>query len=564
MVSKKPTREDSIQPGDGTTSPQEALRVSEERLRMAITSAAIGTWDYNPSRQALQCDAHCRRLFGLPPELDEDQHGVFISAVHPEDREQVLRAIRWALVPESGGHYSLEYRTIGLHDRRERWLSSQGRAYFDDAKQPVRFIGTVLDITQRKRAEASIRLLSEASRILSEQLEKPEDILRRVARLAVSSFSTYCIMSVVQEDGGLRRLAIAHRDVEKEDDLRETERFGPGPEGKSPLLEVVRSGTAMLVSDFSPELRRRYAMSPEHLDVMNMLDAQSLMNVPMRVRGKSIGLMILASAAPQRRFDKEDVALAQELASRVAVALENIRLYQEARQAVGLRDEFLSIASHELKTPLTSLKLQHELIRRSLNTECQSSVGPRLDAAIRQIDRLSTLMNSLLDVSRISSGHLRLEPVDMDLTQLAREVLERLSEMFSQAACSVVFTGPEPIRGRWDALRLDQVLVNLLSNAAKYGAGRPVVVNVYSRGTQAFLSVRDDGIGIAPKDVLRLFNRFERAVSERHYGGLGLGLYISKQIIEAMGGDIHVESEPGRGSTFTLVLPSSSLDAPGR
>ncbi|HSP79893.1 MAG TPA: HAMP domain-containing sensor histidine kinase, partial [Myxococcaceae bacterium] len=220
--------------------------------------------------------------------------------------------------------------------------------------------------------------------------------------------------------------------------------------------------------------------------------------------------------------------------------------------------------SHELKTPLTSRKLQHDLIRRSLSLECQDSIGPRLDAALRQVDRLSTLMNSLLDVSRISSGHLRLEPIDMELTQLAREVLERLSEMFSQAACAVGFSGPEPVRGRWDAMRLDQVLVNLLSNAAKYGTGRPVFVSVESRGARAFLSVRDDGIGIAPKDVPRLFNRFERAVSERHYGGLGLGLYISKQIVEAMGGDIHVKSEPGRGSTFTVELPLNSVDAPGR
>ncbi len=222
---------------------------------------------------------------------------------------------------------------------------------------------------------------------------------------------------------------------------------------------------------------------------------------------------------------------------------------------MGLRDEFLSIASHELKTPLTSLKLQHQLIDRFLPGECRESVAPRLSVAARQVGRLSSLVDSLLDVSRITAGRLRLEPIDMELTQLIREVLDRLSEVFSLAECSVDFPPTEPVLGYWDLLRLEQVLVNLLSNAAKYGAGRPIHVRAKVEAGHAVLSIRDEGIGIAPEGLSRLFSRFGRAVSERHYGGLGLGLFISKQIIEAMDGRIRVESRPSEGATFIVELP---------
>ncbi|QRN99553.1 PAS domain S-box protein [Archangium violaceum] len=538
----------------GRKETEAALRVSEERLRMAMDSAAIGTWDFNPVSLGLLWDSRTRALFGLPPDASAD-YGVFLSGLHPEDRERTEQAIQAALRPESGGHYDIEYRTVGLQDGVERWLAAKGRAWFDDKGQAVRFVGTVLEITQRKRTEASARFLSEASRLLAERLDRPEEMLQRVARLTVSTLSTYCIMIVVQEDGGLSRVAGAHRDASKEVFIRASSKLGTGAREPTPLLEVVRTGRSSLVRDFTPEVRQRYAVSPEHLDVMNTLDACSMMCVPMKARGQVVGLMLLAAAAPQRRYDEQDLVLADELAQRVGMALENIRLFREAQHAVGLRDEFLSIASHELKTPLTSLKLQHALIDRFLGPETRAAVGPRLSAAIRQVERLSSLVGSLLDVSRIGAGRLTLEPIDMELTQLIREVMDRFSEVFAVAECTVDFPATPPVRGYWDPLRLDQVIVNLLSNAAKYGAGKPIHVRVEVEGAFALVMIQDQGIGIAPDDLPRLFSRFGRAVSERHYGGLGLGLFISRQIIEAMGGSIRVESWPSRGSTFTVELP---------
>jgi two-component sensor histidine kinase len=213
--------------------------------------------------------------------------------------------------------------------------------------------------------------------------------------------------------------------------------------------------------------------------------------------------------------------------------------------------------------------LQIELIGRALTGEARAYVGPRLSSAGRQVNRLGALVESLLDVSRISTGRMKLELSKVDLNQLVREIIERLKEVFAQASCEVMVEAPDAVVGEWDAFRLDQVIVNLLTNAAKYGQGRPVRVKVWGERDAAFLQVRDEGIGIAPEHLGRIFGRFERAVSDRHYGGLGLGLYISQQIVVALGGKIRVMSAPNQGATFEVMLPLAPMqrvaeDVPAR
>lgn len=232
----------------------------------------------------------------------------------------------------------------------------------------------------------------------------------------------------------------------------------------------------------------------------------------------------------------------------------------QLQEAVRLRDEFLSVASHELRTPLMSLTLQLELIHRDLSEESRRQVDPRMSAVRRQVGRLTLLVDNLLDVSRIAAGKLELELSDVDLVPLVRDVLDRMRGILHPSGSEVTFHAPpEPVVGHWDAARLDQVLMNLLGNAARYGQGRPITVSVRADNAHAWLSIRDEGIGIAPEDLERIFGRFERAVSRRHYGGLGLGLFITRQIVEALGGQVRVESEPGRGSLFEVRLPLSAL-----
>ncbi len=246
-----------------------------------------------------------------------------------------------------------------------------------------------------------------------------------------------------------------------------------------------------------------------------------------------------------------------------AASAEQCRLTHEAQAAVRVRDEFLSVAAHELRTPLTSLKLQLQLLYRQLRQPGppdRTRMERGMDSCERQATRLSQLVDSLLDVSRLSTGRLELHLEPLELGEVTRELVHRFETEARAAGVEVTVDSPQPVHGRWDRLRLEQVLTNLVSNALKYGRGAPVDVRVRGDEAQAVLEVMDRGIGIAPEDARRIFGRFERAVSSRHYGGLGLGLFITHQLVEALGGEISVDSRPGEGSTFTVLLP---LTGPG-
>jgi signal transduction histidine kinase len=222
-----------------------------------------------------------------------------------------------------------------------------------------------------------------------------------------------------------------------------------------------------------------------------------------------------------------------------------------------MRDEFLAIASHELKTPLTPLTLQIDdlqrvLRRRGLDDEVLTR---RLTTMARQTARLTKLVENLLDLSRIAAGRLTLVPEEFDLAEMVRDGVKRFQPEAEHLGCKLQVDARGPLRGRWDHLRLEQVLSNLLANAIKYGAGHPIEIEGQPVDHKVRLVVRDHGIGMSPQDASRAFDRFERAVSARHYGGLGLGLYITRPIVEAHGGQVTVDSRLGHGATFTVVLP---------
>jgi signal transduction histidine kinase len=228
---------------------------------------------------------------------------------------------------------------------------------------------------------------------------------------------------------------------------------------------------------------------------------------------------------------------------------------RELKDALVARENFLSVASHELRTPLTALNLQVQRAMR-LTEAGAPKTRAALDPIVRSTERLTQLTTQLLDVSRLQSGRLELSRAPVDLATLARDVVTRMEDEAERAGCTVSVRSA-PVEGDWDGGRLDQVITNLLANAFKYGAGRPVEVAVWSEAGRAYLSVADGGIGIAPEHQARIFERFERAVSSDHYAGLGLGLWIVREIVAAHGGRIDVESRPGEGSRFTFTLPGA-------
>ncbi len=232
------------------------------------------------------------------------------------------------------------------------------------------------------------------------------------------------------------------------------------------------------------------------------------------------------------------------------------------REAVILRDDFLSVASHELRTPLTALKLEVSNLLRLARLDAGSERA-RLIAKVEKIDaqtaRLRGLIDDLLDVSSLAAGQLELQLGQVDLAEVAGEVGARFIDEAARLGSRLTIDARDQAIGCWDRERLEQIVSNLISNAVKYGDGKPIDVAVRAEGRQARLIVRDQGLGIAPRDQERIFGRFERASNSVNFGGIGLGLWIVKQIVNVFGGAVGVESSPGAGSIFTVELPYAAL-----
>lgn len=251
------------------------------------------------------------------------------------------------------------------------------------------------------------------------------------------------------------------------------------------------------------------------------------------------------------------VKVTRDLTERREAELERVKLMQ-AEESVRLRDEFLSVASHELRTPLMALQLQLESAQR-VGSSADPRLDHKLDRAGRSVRRLTELVDALLDVSRIATGKIDLHPVACDLAEVVRENTERLTEAAVQAGCALEVDANAPVVGRWDPLRMGQVVTNLLSNAFRYAAGSAVEVALALAGDRAVLTVRDHGPGIDPQHHERIFRRFERAADTRHHGGMGLGLYVAHEIVSAHGGTIRVSAPTDGGALFTVDVPMQGI-----
>lgn len=551
--------------GRGQASGHTPLGDGEARYRqladalpqLVWTSDAAGEVDYYNARAA-----NYAGLTRLP-----DGSWTWQAVLHPDDLAPTMAAWQAA---QDADTYQYEHR-ICMRDGSYRWHLSRAHAIRDADGRIVKWFGTATDIDDRKQAEHRVEQAASRAERLQRRLSLLADVtvrlsasldyqtrLERLARMVVPTLADLCVVYVQEADGWIARVALAHVDPAQEHYLRglqEQDRIDP--DGDNPVAQVFRTGQEVIATHIPDGTS--FGEGPAQQAAFRQVGPRAFLLFPLAVRGQIHGAINFVIADPARSYSDEDVTFAAEVARRGALAIENARLYREAQDAITLRDQFLSVAAHELKTPLTALLGNAQLLQR--RTAQSPVIGAReqrnLEVVVQQAQRLNALVSALLDLSRLETGQLSIRKEPIDLCALVRRAVEttagNLDGRTLELSCP-----PEPLMVNGDGLRLEQVFQNLIHNAVKYSSPpSPISVEVSPREATVAVSVRDQGIGVPRAALPHLFQRFFRAsnATDSSVSGVGIGLYVVREIVAQHGGAVEVVSAEGEGSTFTVILP---------
>jgi signal transduction histidine kinase len=420
----------------------------------------------------------------------------------------------------------------------------------DDQGRTLGLGGIASDTTQRAQRQRMNAILSEVGVRLAESLDV-EHTIHVAGAYGGERLADMCWIGLFDKSGLLQPVSTTAR---RPSDVALMQRLRPSTPlfaTRSPIVHTLAATEPRLIGRLTRRFLADIADSDEQRDILLSLRLRSMVLVPLIARGGPIGLLALGTTT--RRMTRVDLDGGLELGRRVVLALESAHQYRKVQEAVAARDEAVSIAAHELKTPLAALRLQVErMARRASRGELDdASCASGLSRATGQIDRMASLLDTLFDVARITTGALEIEKTPVDLCQVAREAARDLEPDAIAARCTIVVSAGEACTGRWDRVRLAQVLRNLVANAVKHAPGSTVVVACRQEGGHGIVTVSDDGPGIPEEKIGTIFDPFVKGGGK----GLGLGLYIARRIVEAHGGSLSVRSPRGSGATFTLSLP---------
>ncbi|HEX8695733.1 MAG TPA: MHYT domain-containing protein [Longimicrobium sp.] len=590
----------------------EALRRSEDRFRSLVLASAQIVFTTDARGQIVAEQPEWGTFTGT--RFDEYRGMGWLRSVHPDERERVAHAWRGAVERRTMVEDELRLCTTGGGWRH---MAVRAVPVLEPGGRVREWVGACTDVTERRKTELARDFLAEASRVLASSLDY-QTTLGSVARLAVPRLADWCAVDVLDADGKVERVAVEHTDPEKVALVhRLQERYPSDPAAPRGLAQVIRTGEPEMVSEIHEELLVQAARDPEHLRTIRELGLRSYIVVPLVAREKTLGAITLVHAESGRAYDERDLALAEELARRAAVAIDNARLFAEteesrarleqqaaeleeaqgameaahdelrraneellertaeaekareaADEANAAKSAFLATMSHELRTPLNAIAGYAQLLEMGIHGPLSEEQREYIDKIRRNQTHLLGLINDVLNFAKIEAGQVQYDigevPVDESLA-----AIEALIEPQVRARrhAYTYRRGDPAVTVRADRERMEQVVLNLLTNAVKFTEpGGRIVLEWEAADGRVHVRVRDTGRGIPADRLGSIFEPFVQVdpALTRSSEGTGLGLAISRDLARAMGGDLTVESREGAGSTFTLTLPQGRPRAASR
>lgn len=654
------------------------LQQYKDLLVLAQKAGDIGMYEWKFKKKKLWWSSIQSQLYGKEPEEGYITVDTWKSAIHPEDKEKVLQEINTCIAERRD--YKGEFRVILKHGKT-RWLRTRAIIDYSHEGRPIKMVGITYDFTSRKLFEESLKFKAEATKILSSSLSY-EATLQKIAQLAVKQIADWCIIELLNQ-GELNLIALEHKNVRKKEWARKLrKKYPPDLSSQTGVGKVISSKSSLFYPEISEEFLRVMVKNPEQIELLQKVGIHAVIIVPIMMKSKVVGVITLISSEKDRPFTQQDLSSAEEIASRVTLAMEQAQLYTELRKerrllkdlittipgivwelkgdprvegcqityisqyaksllgydlvewinnngfwmniiheedrdrvgqqlhelykegeegavryrwisnegvpiwveshihvitdrkghSIGMRgvamniserveiekrkDEFISVASHELKTPLTTIKAYAQLLKRQDSTKKDATVSNYLDRMNVQVDKLTGLIYELLDSTRIQAGKLTLNRQQFLLTEVISEVVNDTIHLTGKK--EILFDPAEEVEVYADKDRIVQVVTNLLTNAVKFSPqSSPISIQMQQANGTITVCVQDKGPGVAKVDQQRIFNRYFQTDRSRKISdsSLGLGLYISKEIIERHNGEIWVESVLGKGAKFCFSLP---------
>lgn len=408
----------------------------------------------------------------------------------------------------------------------------------------------------RQHIEGNLRYLAESSKILSSSLDFTTT-LQTVAKLAVPQIADWCVVDMQDAKKGIQQVALIHKDPKKIAWAKELRKRQPiDMNAKTGVPQVLRSGKPEIYPVIDDQMLKAVSKSKKELELARSIGFTSAMVVPIFSEKKPIGAITFVTTETRRHYNEADLRMAEELATRASVAIENAKLYKGSQEAITMRDDFISVASHELKTPVTSVKMFTQVLKKHSEQIGDTKAVSHLSKMDKQINKLTELIYDLLNVSKIQAGRMEFREELFDMDKAVQEVVDILQQ--SESKHKILIKGASKKKILGDEERIGQVINNLISNAIKYSPrADKVIIRLSSDTKSVYVEVQDYGIGMDKAHLERIFERFYRVydTTDKTFPGLGIGLYISSEIIKRHGGKLWVESKPGIGSIFHFSVP---------